>query len=124
MDDSTEPLLKWPNREALWQATIEAIWNAHYTEITKDAGTEELYDWADQGDDPPITQEEAHKIAPALREAVKKAAEAYEPPEYLLQILTDEVYTAARTLIGQIPEDQQDKLFSAMKAANEETSPE
>lgn len=122
MPDNTEPLLKWPNRETLWQAAMGAIWNSRYTEITKDGDPEELYDWTDRGDDPPITQDESHNIAPALSEAVKQAAEAYEPPEYLLQILTDEVYTAARTLISQIPADQQDKLVSAIKAANEEAS--
>ena len=120
MNDDIEPLLKWPHRETLWRAAMASLWNACRQSIPGEDESGEPYDWAHEGDNPPISREESRRLAPALDEAVGKAADAYEPPECLFRILDEEVNAAARRLIAGIPEEQQDKLLGAMKAANRE----
>ena len=117
MNDDIEPLLKWPNIETLWRAAMASLWNAGQRSIPGDG---EHYDWEYEGDNPPISREESRRLAPALDEAVRKAADAYELPECLLRILDDEINAAARRLIADLPEEQRDKLLGAMKAANRE----
>ena len=117
MNDDIEPLLKWPNKETLWRAAMASLWNACRP---RSPGDGEHYDWAYEGDNPPISRDESRRLAPALDEAVRKAADAYELPECLLRILDDEINAAARRLIADLPEEQRDKLLGAMKAANRE----
>ena len=120
MNDDIEPLLKWPNKEALWRAAMASLWNACRRSIPGEDESEEPYDWAYEGDNPPISRDESRRLAPALDEAVRKAADAYELPEYLFRILDDEINAAARRLIAGLPEEQRDKLLVAMKEANRE----
>lgn len=120
MNDDIEPLLKWPNKETLWRASMTSLWNACRQSIPGEDESGEPYDWAHEGDNPPISREESRRLAPALGEAVGKAADAYAPPEYLFRILDDEVSAAARRLIADLPEEQRNKLLGAMKAANRE----
>ena len=121
MNDDIEPLLKWPHRETLWQAAIGALWRAYRSRTPEEGGSGEPYAWAHEGDNPPISRVESRRLAPALGEAVRKAADAYEPPDRLFRILDDEINAAARRLIKEIPEEQRDKLLGAMKAADRET---
>ena len=120
MNDDIEPLLKWLHKETLWRAAMASLWNACRRSIPGEDESEEPYDWAYEGDNPPISRDESRRLAPALDEAVRKAADAYELPEYLLRILDDEINAAARRLIAGLPEEQRDKLLGAMKAANRE----
>ena len=120
MNDDIEPLLKWPNKETLWRAAMASLWNACRQSAPEDEESEEPYDWAHEGDNPPISRAESRRLAPALDEAVGKAADAYEPPEWLFRILDNEINAAARRLIADLPEEQRDKLLGAMTAANRE----
>lgn len=120
MNDYIEPLLKWPNKESLWRAAMASLWNACRQSAPGEDESGEPYGWAYEVDNPPISRDESRWLAPALDEAIRKAAEAYEPPEYLFRILDDEINAAARRLIADIPEEQRDKLLGARKAANRE----
>ena len=59
-----EPLLKWPHAGTLWQEAMATIWNA-YCVSGEDRASGEFHDWAYEGGDPPMTQEEAGRLAPA-----------------------------------------------------------
>ena len=117
----TEPLLKWPHAGTLWQEAMAAIWNA-YRVSGEDGASGEFQDWAYEGGDPPMTQEEAGRLAPALDEAIRKTAAEYEPSEFLLRILNYELNAVVREIAGRIPDDQREKLADAMKAATRATS--
>lgn len=62
---NTEPLLKWPHGETLWQETMAAIWNAYRVRPTGKTASGEFRDWAHEGGEPPTTQEESRRLAPA-----------------------------------------------------------
>ena len=118
---NAEPLLKWPHAGTLWQEAMAAIWNA-YCVSGEDRASGEFRDWAYEGGDPPMTQEEACRLAPALDEAIRRAAAEYEPSESLLRILNYELNAVVREIAGRIPDDQREKLADAMKAATRAAS--
>ena len=119
---NAEPLLKWPHGGTLWQETMAAIWNDHRVRPIEKTASGEFYDWAYEGGEPPMTQEEARRLAPALDEAIRKTAAEYEPSEFLLRILNYELNAVVREIAGRIPDDQREKLADAMKAATRAAS--
>ena len=107
MPTENEPLLKWPNQESLWHAVMSRIWRT--------AKTEDEDDWSNEGDDAPVSPEEALLICPELPEYIRRAAVRFEPPDHVFQLLHELTGQAAEDLVREMPPEPKERLAAAMR---------
>ena len=111
-----QPLLNWPSRDTLWFLAMKRIWQ----ERKKTAE----HDWAEEGDDAPLTIEETLLLAPDLEKRLEARALNFEPPDNVFQLLYELTDDAAAALVRELPEPAQERLHEAMRRKIQERETE
>ena len=100
------PLLDWPNSQSVYTEVLRAVQGK--------ADQEEGW-W----DSPPVTREQARKLAPSLEQKLLELTRHYDLPQGLLEQLNQEQTELAREIALAIPEEERARLAQAMSAGDE-----
>ena len=102
------PLLDWPNTASISDQVMMLA-------APKALGGKDVHE--ENLDHQPILNDwQRHEAAPGLQEAIREfIRDRYDMPEYLLQTLDREQTECARQVLKEMPAEQLEKLYAAMR---------
>ena len=98
-----QPLYDWPNSESLHRTIIEIVEENLYLDPSKSGYRR-------------IDEDEAHIIAPSLREILLQAVSTFEISARLAEVLEAETFNVAYAVWNQLPAEQKIRLADETKA--------